>query len=102
MRKPPLVEVRWLDAVHRSESASVEDARNDTLATRVTVGFLIYQGPDRTVLAMTYDPPGTAGLAEEVDGRFTIPTGWIIGPIRYIERKPREGKADGPGKPPEA
>lgn len=92
MKKPPLVEVRWLDAVHRDTAVSIEDAATDDLAERVTVGFLIAQNERKTVIAMTYDPPAK-GMNLEVDGRFTIPTGWIHD-IRFIERGPRGKRAE--------
>ena len=91
-RKPPLVEVEWVDATGYESlngplGEILEVAR---LAIRETNGLLLFQDAQRTILAHDYDKP----LPDEHEHRFgnitVIPTGWVR-KIRHIERKPKEG-----------
>ena len=90
-RKPPLVEVEWIDATgyERLNGPLGEILEVARLAIRETSGLLLYQDDHRTILAHDYDKP----LPDEHEHRFgnitVLPTGWVR-KVRHIERKPKE------------
>lgn len=71
-RKYPLVEVRWLDAkTYNEEWEDKEAPEKAQFAERYTVGYLVHQDDERTLLSATFDPP--TGVADTT----AIPTGWV-------------------------
>lgn len=74
-RRPPLVEVVWLDAVTYTEQWSLEDVpRRAVLAERRTAGYLLHDDLNGLlVLAGTFDPGPEAGVADVT----VIPRAWV-------------------------
>lgn len=101
-RRPPLVEVVWLDAVTHNQTVKVRhDEEIPTavlavaqLATRTTSGYLLHQDPERTILAHTYDSEPEEDDAADLT---VIPTGWVK-ETKHV-RKPRTKKAKEPPCP---
>lgn len=105
-RKPPSVEVEWIDAINYNHfHGTIPDmvARAKLLYRRHTQGYLIHtdgeevQAPElrRLVIAHDYDPPQEPG-EEPLAGNITvIPLGWVVA-IRQKDRKrtKREGPAE--------
>lgn len=97
MKKPPLVEVTWTDAIDRPLECrlSEEEIKNKVhlRKNRQTRGLLVYNDAEKTVLAHDYDPPEEHDEDQRAEvGNFTvIPTGWVTH-LRYVERGPRKVK----------
>lgn len=70
-KKPPRVEITWIDACDKFEQYTLEEARSLQLVERHTTGYLIHQDEERTVLAHDWDPPN------EVCNVVVIPSGWV-------------------------
>lgn len=95
MRKPPLVEITWLDACDLNGQAPWEPGGQEIgarfkLKERQTVGLLVYQAEDRTILAHDYDKaePTDEDQRPLVGNLTVVPTGWVT-KLRYIERRPK-------------
>lgn len=75
----PLVLVTWHDAETQHGWESVSDARVDTIPACVSVGFVIKKTRKEIVLAQTI-------ARGELNGRITIPRGWVVGNIIALRR----------------
>lgn len=91
-KKPPLVEVVWIDAIDRDETCKLGEQANykyTGLYTRHTVGYLVRQDAEVVSLAHEYDPPEADDDHDGTIGKFlNIPAGWVQS-ITYKARKPR-------------
>lgn len=93
MKKPPLVELTWTDAIDRGEScllSEVPTSRHTRLFTRVASGYLVLHDAERTVIASDYDPPEPDD-DEATVGKFLAIPSVLVKNIRYV-RKPRGAK----------
>lgn len=70
-RKPPRVEVVWIDACDKFEQFTLDEARKQTLVERHTTGYLVHRDEERTIIAHDWDPPN------EVCNVVVIPSGWV-------------------------
>jgi hypothetical protein len=98
MKKPPLVEVVWIDAIERDESCKLSEARSSRLTnlyTRVTAGYLVRQDDEVVSVVREFDPPEPDDEEPTVGKFCNIPAGWVK-KITYKAPKPRarKGKAD--------
>lgn len=91
MKRPPLVEITWLDAVTRTEAMTLSDVpKQATLAERVTSGYLLHENLDgRLILAHTYDEAHTGEHEDSVADVTVIPHGWV----KKIHRSNRRTRA---------
>ena len=87
-----MVTVHWKDACSGLGWTTLEAAiENMTLADIESVGWLIYEGPDRIMLSTSVDPQG------KVADVLSIPNTWIINikEVNYVEgldgRRSKEG-----------
>lgn len=86
MKKPPLVEVTWVDAKTNGEDIKLSQVEEKcVLVTRITAGYLVCHNPEKVVVAQSYDGPLGEEEAEVAD-TITLPTGWVK-KIRYVERR---------------
>ena len=78
-KKPPYVEVEWIDARGWAvETLAFEDIPlRVNLRERKSVGWLMYQDSEKTILATDYDPPEGEDGKEEWGDFNCVPTGWI-------------------------
>lgn len=73
-RKPPRVEVVWLDAATTPGPLSRDEAiKKATLVERHTLGYVVDRDEKRIVVAQTFDPE-----SGEFDDVTTIPAPWVI------------------------
>ena len=91
-KKPPLVEVEWIDARDVMGGCAYEPEKIKAFATlirRTTSGFLAYQDDEALRLAHDYDgaedPP-------EVGNFTVIPTGWVQKIIYRTGHRKRKSK----------
>ena len=74
MKRPPLVEVTWLDACSYRQDLAIRKARRKCrLMTRRTVGYLVRETKRVVVVAQTFDPED-----KMVASTWAIPAPWII------------------------
>lgn len=75
----PLVLITWKDAETSVGWEAIGDAQADTIPACVSVGFVIKKTRKEIVLAQTM-------ARGELNGRITIPRGWIVGNIIALRR----------------
>lgn len=88
MKKPPLVELTWVDAIDRNEScllSEVPTSRYARLFTRVTSGYLVLQDEERTVLAYDFDPPEPDDEEATVGKFLAIPSS-LVKQVRHVRK----------------
>jgi hypothetical protein len=91
-RKPPLVEVIWLDAKTYNEEWQINEISQRALfARRHTSGYLVFQDEERTVLAGTFDPATSADAEDGVADTTVLPTGWVVEIIQQRRKGVRRG-----------
>ena len=104
MKRPPLVEVTWVDAKTNGEDIKLSQvAEKCVLVTRITAGYLVHNDQEKVVVAQSYDGPLGEEEAEVAD-TITLPTGWVKR-IRYVTRSPKASRrrsATTPAAPPAA
>jgi hypothetical protein len=93
MKKPPLVQVTWLDACFYSRTFKHDELHLAPLATRHTSGYLVHQDEKETKLAQTLDKDDDGRW--ESDGVFTIPTGWITKVSKTATKRRKKDAAVG-------
>lgn len=77
-RQLPLVHIRWRDAETKHGWESADDAIADAdVPICESVGFVLTRDKHKIVLAQTIG-------GSEINGRITIPKGWIVGEIRKL------------------
>lgn len=67
-----IVIVKWSDACTINETMPIEDAREEELYLRESVGFLVRKGKTKITLSMTYDHKD-----KNVDVITIIPRAWV-------------------------
>lgn len=93
-KKPPLVEVEWIDAIERDVSCKLSEvmhARYTGLYTRHTTGYLVRQDDEVVSVIREFDPPEPDDDEPTVGKFMNIPAGWVKR-ITYKTRKPRAQK----------
>lgn len=98
MKKPPLCEITWLDAIERDVSCKLSEAAADKYARlyeRHTSGYLVRDDADVVVIAREFDPAEPDDEEATIGKFLTIPRGWVkaIKPVRG-KRKLKEPKND--------
>lgn len=89
LKKPPLVEVHWVDARDINESGiKHEDAMKYGLIERTHSGYLVSADDQIVRLAPGLDEDG-------YDNLIILPAGWVRS-ITYRARKPKVKRADAP------
>ena len=98
---PPLVEVIWLDAQSVYDIMLLTRAQALPLARRHSVGYLIHQDDERTIIAGTFDPANGIEQEDAVADITIIPTGWVqmVHPIRRARVRPAAPPSPGPCPP---
>lgn len=80
MARLPIVEIDWVDAITRIDSALLSEAPGHCgtkLRDRHTVGYLVHQDKRRVVLASDYDDPEQDETQPTVCTFTVIPAGWV-------------------------
>lgn len=79
MKKPPLIEVEWLDATTNNDQLSFKTARESChLDHRFSVGYIVRKTREDLLICHTFDPAEYNDNHEDGGADFTtIPRGWV-------------------------
>lgn len=95
-RKPPLVEITWVDAIERDVSCKLSEVNNPKytgLYERQTAGYLVRNDDEIVSLAREFDPPEPDDEEGTVGKFCNVPAKWVKS-IKHVrgKRKPKEAK----------